>query len=149
MPTDTSSPRPVADVLVLLPRLVTLGLALALTAAAALAAQQAAGPQAGTPRSTPLTLAADPFDPEVVLPIRVDAALHRTFSAVERAVAAVDDRDHRHAKSALRAATVGSKRAEKAVLHQVLAVSDSEAEEESTAGPDSALAALNVGQMSV
>jgi hypothetical protein len=48
--------------------------------------------------------AAEPFDPEVVLPARVDAALHRTFAAVERSVAAVDDRRRADARRALRAA---------------------------------------------
>jgi hypothetical protein len=33
--------------------------------------------------------AADPVDPEVVLPARVDAALHRTVDAVDRATAAI------------------------------------------------------------
>jgi hypothetical protein len=96
-----------------------------------------------------ITPAAEPFDPEVILPLRVDAALHRTLDAVERAVAAVDDQQSRAARSALRAATQGFARSHKAVLRQVQAVVDPEAEEESTAGPDSALAALNVEQVSV
>jgi len=148
MPTDTKSPRPVADVFVRIPRLLTPLVAIAMTATVVLAGEQG-GHTVGTAPSRHLTLVADPFDPEVVLPLRVDAALHRTFSAVERAVVAVDDRDHRHAESALRAATAGFKRAEKAVLHQVQAVPDPEAEDESTAGPDSALAALNVAQVSI
>jgi hypothetical protein len=148
MPSDNRSPHPVADVLVMIPRLVTLLVAITMAAAIALAGQQVGQQVAGAP-ATRLALVAEPFDPEVVLPVRVDAALHRTFSAVERAVVAVDDRDRAHATNALHAATVGFKRAEKAVLHQVLAVSDPEAEEESTAGPDSALAALNVAQVSI
>lgn len=147
MSTD-KSPHPVTAVLVVMPRLVTSLVVVAMTATIALAGSPV-GQDVGTDHSTRFALVADPFDPEVVLPVRVDAALHRTFSAVERAVAAVDDRQRVRARRALRAATVGFRRAEKAVLHQVLAVSDPEAEEESTAGPDSALAALNVAQMSV
>ena len=96
-----------------------------------------------------LTPVAEPFDPEVVLPSRVDANLHRTYAAVERAVVAVDDKRRSDSKRALRAAEMGFKRSHKAVLHQVLAVPDPESEEESTAGPDSALAGLNVTQVSV
>jgi hypothetical protein len=94
-----------------------------------------------------LTPVAEPFDPEVILPLRVDATLHRTLDAVERSVAAVDDRRRRAARRALRAAAEGFDRSHLAVLRQVQAVPDPEAE--STAGPDSALAALNVEQVSV
>jgi hypothetical protein len=138
------SPYPVSDILDRTTRLVAPVLLIMITAAIALA-----GEQVGDPPATGLTLAAEPFDPEVVLPLRVDAALHRTFSAVERAVVAVDDRQRVHAASALSAASAGFKRSEKAVIHQVHAVTDPEAEEESTAGPDSALAALNVAQASI
>src|SRR4051812_45840518 len=105
------------------------------------------GPQ--DTQSAQLAPVAEPFDPEVVLPPRVDAALHRTFAAVERSAAAVDDRRRANARRALRAAAIGFGRSHKAVLHQVQAVVDPEAEAESTAGPDSALAALNVEQASV
>ena len=105
-------------------------------------------PGAGQPTQD-LILVADPFDPEVVLPGRVDAALHRTLAAVNRSVAAVDDRRRGAARRSLRAAAEGFDRSHRAVLHQVQAVVDPEAEEESTAGPDSALAALNVEQVSV
>ncbi|HWM74950.1 MAG TPA: hypothetical protein VNQ53_14475 [Nocardioides sp.] len=106
-----------------------------------------AGPRAVEAQD--LTLAADPFDPEVILPGRVDAALHRTLGAVDRAVAAVDDRHWSAARRSLAAAKVGFDRSHRAVVRQVLAVVDPEAEEESTGGPDSALAALNVEQVSV
>lgn len=96
-----------------------------------------------------LTLAAEPFDPEVILPARVDAALHRTLDAVERSVAAVEDRRRGAARRSLRAAAEGFDRSHRAVLRQVQVVPDPEAEEETTAGPDSALAALNVEQVSV
>ena len=96
-----------------------------------------------------LTPVAEPFDPEVVLPSRVDATLHRTYAAVERAGVAVDDKRRSDAKRALRAAAGGFDRSHKAVLRQVQAVPDPESEEESTAGPDSALAGLNVTQASV
>ena len=96
-----------------------------------------------------LAPAAEPFDPEVVLPLRVDAALHRTLDAVERSVAAVDDKRRGDARRALRAARIDFLRSHTAVMHQVQAVPDPDAEEESTAGPDSALASLNVSQVSV
>jgi hypothetical protein len=93
--------------------------------------------------------AADPFDPDVVLPARVDAALHRTVDAVDRATAAVDDRRRREARRALRAARLDFERSHLAVLRQVQAPPPPEDAEESTAGPDSALAGLNVDQYSV
>lgn len=92
---------------------------------------------------------AEPFDPEIVLPGRVDAALHRTYDAVRRTSAAVDDRRHRAARKASAAATSGFGRSLKAVMHQVEAVPPPGSEEESTAGPDSVLASLNVSQASV
>jgi hypothetical protein len=93
--------------------------------------------------------AADPFDPEVVLPARVDAALHRTVDAVDRATAAIDDRRRRAARRALRAARFDLERSYLAVLRQVQAPPPAEGEEESTAGPDSALAGLNVDQYAI
>jgi hypothetical protein len=93
--------------------------------------------------------AADPFDPEVVLPARVDAALHRTVEAVDRSTAAVDDRRRRAARHALRAARQDFARSHLAVLRQVQAPAPPDSEEESTAGPDSALAGLNVDQYSI
>jgi hypothetical protein len=96
-----------------------------------------------------LTSAAEPFDPEVILPGRVDASLHRTLDAVERSVAAVDDRRWSAARRSLAAAKAGFGRSHRAVIHQMTLVPDPEAEDESTAGPDSALAALNVEQVSV
>ena len=85
----------------------------------------------------------------MILPGRVDASLHRTLAAVKRAEAAVDDRRWSAARRSLAAAKAGFDRSHRAVVRQVLAVVDPEAEEESTAGPDSALAGLNVEQVSV
>ena len=93
--------------------------------------------------------AADPFDPEVILPARVDASLHRNFDAVNRATVALDDRRWRGARRALRAARLGFPSSHLAVLRQVQAVPPAGGEEESTAGPDSALAGLNVDQYSI
>ena len=101
------------------------------------------------PEAQDVTVVAEPFDPEVILPGRVDASLHRTLDAVKRAEAAVDDRRWSAARRSLAAAKAGFHRSHRAVVRQVLAVVDPEAEEESTAGPDSALAALNVEQVSV
>jgi hypothetical protein len=96
-----------------------------------------------------MVMAAEPFDPEVVLPGRVDAALHRTYDAVRRAVAAVDDRRRPAARRAFRAVRLNVERSHKAVLNQVAAPQDPEAEDATTAGPDSALAGLNVEQASI
>jgi len=96
-----------------------------------------------------LILVADPFDPEVILPGRVDAALHRTLDSVDRSVAAVDDRRWPTARRSLAAARTNFDRAHRSVVRQVRLVVDPEAEDESTAGPDSALAGLNVEQVSV
>ena len=150
MPSHNSRPHPVAEALVHIPRLMTPLVTITMSVVIALSVVSApSGQQVGAAPPTRLALVAEPFDPEVVLPARVDAALHRTFAAVERGVAAVDDRQRAQARRALHAASVGFNRANKAVLHQVLAVTDPEAEEESTAGPDSALAGLNVAQVSI
>jgi hypothetical protein len=109
----------------------------------------AAAAMTGLQQAPLMTPVAEPFDPEVILPIRVDAALHRVLAAVERSVAAMDDKRRAAAKRSLGAASVDFNRSHKAVVHQVQAVPDPDAEEESTAGPDSALAALNVAQVSV
>ena len=150
MPRRNSSRRPAVDVLAHVPRAVTPFVTLATSAAVVLGlAVGLPGQQAGAAHRTNIALVAEPFDPEVVLPARVDAALHRTFNAMERGVVAVEDHYPDRARRALHSATVGFRRAQKAVLRQVLAVTDPEAEDESTAGPDSALAGLNVAQVSV
>jgi hypothetical protein len=107
------------------------------------------GQQVGTASRTRLAPAAASFDPEVVLPARVEAALHRSLSLLDRAVAAVDNRQWVEARRALLTASVGFISANKAVLHQVLAGTDADAQKESTAGPDSALAGLKVAQVSI
>ena len=71
-----------------------------------------------------LTPVAEPFDPEVVLPSRVDANLHRTYAAVERAVVAVDDKRRPDRSARCGPRTMGFDRSHKAVLHQVQAVPD-------------------------
>jgi hypothetical protein len=103
----------------------------------------------GAPLVTGPAHAADPFDPEVVLPARVDASLHRTVGAVDRATAAVPDRRWSAARRSLRAARLGFMSSHLAVLRQVQATPPVGGEDESTAGPDSALAGLNVDQSSV
>lgn len=141
MTSRNSAQHPVAHVVVLIPRVLTP------LVAVLVAVLMAVSGQATVNGSTRLVPVAEPFDPEVVLPARVDAALHRTFAAVERAVGAIDDRRSASARRALRSAKVGFDRSHKAVLHQVQAIPDPEAE--STAGPDSALAGLNVAQVSI
>lgn len=116
-----------------------------LTAALLVTAGTGTAPQHAT--ADDLVLVAEPFDPEVILPGRVDAALHRTWEAVQRSVTRVDDRQHRKARKALTAAQAGFGRSLTAVLRQVDAPPSED--EESTAGPDSALASLNVSGSSV
>jgi hypothetical protein len=142
MPGRPTPQHPAARVVLMTPRVVT---PLVAVLVAVLIATSGQGTVSGsTARMVPV---AEPFDPEVVLPARVDAALHRTFAAVQRAVGAIDDRRSAGARRSLRAANLGFNRSQSAVLHQVQAVPDPEGE--STAGPDSALAALNVAQASI
>ena len=106
------------------------------------------GPVAAGPEtSDTIVNVVDPIDPEVILPSRVDAALRRTLAAMERASASVDDRQPRAAIAALTAARLNVTRAQLAGTRQVQAVPPPDTEEESTAGPDSVLAILNVDQV--
>jgi hypothetical protein len=93
-----------------------------------------------------VSLAAAPLDPEVILPSRVDAALHRLLDAVDRATAGVDDARLRPALRALNAATLNVKRSHLAARRQLEATPPPDDESESTAGPDSVIATLNVEQ---
>ena len=88
------------------------------------------------------------LDPEVVLPSRVDATLHRTTTP-SNARASPSTTSADPTRSARSGRGRGFDRSHKAVLRQVQAVPDPESEEERTAGPDSALAGLNVTQASV
>jgi len=106
------------------------------------------GPVAAGPEtSDTIVNVVDPIDPEVILPSRVDAALRRALAAMERASASVDDRQPRAAIAALTAARLNVTRAQLAGTRQVQAVPPPDTEEESTAGPDSVLAILNVDQV--
>lgn len=102
-------------------------------------------PVSGPSTTDTVTLVVDPIDPEVVLPSRVDAALRRTLASIDRATAAIDDRQADAALLALKATKQNLSRSYLAVQRQVEAPVDEESE--STAGPDSVLAGLNVGQV--
>jgi hypothetical protein len=112
------------------------------------AAATSAGPVAGGPETTDTIVdVVDPIDPEVVLPSRVDAALRRTLAALGRSSAAVDDRQLAAAIAALTATRLSLTRSQQAGVRQVQATPPPDEESESTAGPDSVLAILNVDQV--
>ena len=96
-----------------------------------------------------ITPAAQPLDPEVILPSRVDAALNRLLDAVDRASAARDDLEVDQAVRSLTGAQSDVDRSHQATLRQLQATPPPDAEEESTSGPDSVLATLNVEQVTI
>jgi hypothetical protein len=132
-----------------LPTQLALTVGAGITAGALLVATTtSAGPVADGPATTDTIVnVVDPIDPEVVLPSRVDAALRRTLAAMSRASAAVDDRALTPAIVALTATRLGLTRSQLAGVRQVQATPPPDSEEESTAGPDSVLAILNVDQV--
>lgn len=125
----------------------TLTACAALTAGALLVATNTA---AGEPTSSvAIEPAAQPLDPEVILPSRVDASLTRVLASLARANAEVDDRNPTAAAKALTATGLNVVRATQATVRQVEAAPPPNAETESTAGPDSVLATLNVDQVMI
>ena len=122
----------------------TLTVCAALTASALLVATNAA---TGEPTSSAvIEPAAQPLDPEVILPSRVDAALTRVRLARPR------QRGGRRSQPDGRSEGVDGHRPERrprylATTRQIDAAPPPDSESESTAGPDSALATLNVDQV--
>jgi hypothetical protein len=92
-------------------------------------------------------IAAPPLDPEVILPARVDAALGRSLSALDRSEARVDDRQYGTAAVSLSALAADLNRSHRAAWAQFRAPVDPESE--STAGPDSVMAMLAVEQSAI
>jgi hypothetical protein len=81
-------------------------------------------------------------DDEVILPGRVANAIRRTTNSLNNAEQHIDENEFPQAVTSLRAARKNMYRADKAARHQMNAVVDPEAEDESTAGPDSVIAVL-------
>ena len=104
-------------------------------------------PDDGSAQKTSQIAAAPPLDPEVILPARVDAALGRSLSALDRAEARVDDRQYGTAAVSLSALGADLNRAHRAAWVQLRAPVDPESE--STAGPDSVIANLIVEQSAI
>ena len=84
------------------------------------------------------------IDPEVVLPGRVNTALRRTERSLNNAEEHIDEGEYAQAVVSLRGVRRNMYRADKATTRQMNAVVDPEAEADSTAGPDSAIATLAV-----
>lgn len=87
------------------------------------------------------------IDDDVILPTRVDAAIGRSLSALDRAEAAVDDQRYASAAASLGAVGTDIGRAHRAARAQLRAPVDPEAE--TTSGPDSVIAVLSVEQWAI
>jgi hypothetical protein len=86
-------------------------------------------------------------DDEIVLPSRVDIAIRRTERSICKAEEHIDEGEYTQAATSLRSVRRNMYRADRAARRQMNAVApDPEAEdtEESTAGPDSVIAVLNL-----
>ncbi len=116
--------------------------------AAAVALSQASAGAAGTRISTaPLNAARPIVDDEIILPSRVDAAMGRSLSALDRSEARVDDMQYGSAAASLAAVDADLGRVHRAALAQMRAPMDPEAE--ATPGPDSVLAVLSLEQWTI
>src|SRR3954453_16604666 len=87
-------------------------------------------------------------DDAAVLPSRVAAAIRRTEAALAKAEEHIDEAEYTKAIVSLRAVRVSLGRADKAARHQMNAV-PADPEAETTPGPDSVIAALNVDQEAI
>jgi hypothetical protein len=117
---------------------VPLGLLLGLAIIAPTGAQAAAYCGYGAPPAA---------DDEIVLPSRVDIAIRRTERSICKAEEHIDEGEYTQAATSLRSVRRNMYRADRAARRQMNAVApDPEAEdtEESTAGPDSVIAVLNL-----
>jgi hypothetical protein len=85
-------------------------------------------------------------DDEVILPGRVANAIRRTQSSIDHAEDHIDENEFPQAVASLRAMRKNMYRADRAARRQMNAVVDPEAEDESTAGPDSVIAVLTLDQ---
>jgi hypothetical protein len=87
------------------------------------------------------------LDDDIILPSRVNAALGRTLSALDRSEAKVDDQQYGSAASSLEAIDANLVRVHRAARAQMKAPVDPEAE--TTAGPDSVLTVLALDQEAI
>ena len=115
--------------------------ALGLVAAAVVMSQAGAGTASTRPPARPV------IDDEVILPTRVDAAIGRSLSALDRAEARVDDQQYGSAAASLAAIGTNIGRAHRAARAQMRLPVDPEAE--ATPGPDSVIAVLGVEQWAI
>jgi hypothetical protein len=83
-------------------------------------------------------------DDEVVLPSRVDIAIRRTNRSICKAEEHVDEGEYTQAATSLRSVRRNMYRADRAARRQMNVVPDPEAEDETTTGPDSVIAVLNL-----
>jgi hypothetical protein len=128
-------------------KLILIGLVLTLAvAASASALPNSAHSSSGRPAAAAQT--APPEDEAVVLPSRIAAAIHRTETALANAEEHIDEAEYTKAIVSLRAVRVSLGRADKAARHQMNAV-PADPEAETTPGPDSIIAALNVDQEAI
>jgi hypothetical protein len=100
---------------------------------------------AGTP---PIAAVSQAVDDEVILPSRVDAAIGRSLSALDRSEARVDDQQFGSAAASLEALEADLERSHRAAKAQLKA-KPPDPEAETTPGPDSVLAVFNLEQSSV
>ena len=98
----------------------------------------------------PASLAADApaADDEVVLPSRVASAISRTEASLAKAEEHVDEAEYTKAIASLRAVRQNLARADKAARRQMNAA-PADPEAETTPGPDSVVAVLNLDQEAV
>jgi hypothetical protein len=123
---------------------VVLGLVIAAVAYGQASAGSASSPSS---KASPIATASQAVDDEVVLPTRVDAAIERTLSALDRSEARVDDQQYGSAAASLAAIDSNLIRAHSAARAQMRVPVDPEAE--TTPGPDSVLAVLNLERATV
>lgn len=83
-------------------------------------------------------------DDEVVLPSRVDVAIHRTERAICKAEEHVDEGEYAKTTVSLRSARRNMYRAQRAAVRQMNVVPDPDAEEGATPGPASVIAVLGM-----
>ncbi len=81
---------------------------------------------------------------EVVLPSRVDIAIRRTERSICKAEEHVDEGEYTQAATSLRSVRRNMYRADRAARRQMNVVPDPNAEDETTPGPDSVIAVLNM-----
>jgi hypothetical protein len=122
--------------------------AVGLLAASVVSGRQAEAAPPAVPLSAPVVAtASQATDDEVVLPSRVENAIGRTQTALDRAEARVDDQQYGSAAASLQALAVDLGRAHTAGRKQLRAKTDPEAE--TTPGPDSVVAVLTAEQSAI